>query len=769
MTSQDSKNLEQTIAFTLFAQSKMAWFVGTSGTRSRWLFPLVLAQFWLFMLVFIVGYFVAMPSNFVYKPNPGLLRITSMPRALYSADTSLTVRDCLGVVTLLDLTNFPVTGEPISAKAVLIKPIPMFEYCLIGNQQVIPTAVTEMLRPICRISKPIQGYTSSTGQVHFNLCEMNGPPGLYSLHFELLGASKALNISTSQHIRMLPAPYRIKLSDEAPSMLEPGCNNTASKNCSNGPQNARIFFGNDPVPGIRVVLSATHVSMLPHILGTNMTSIRAITRWPALSMLSYGAASLADCEVISDAFGFANFPKLNVLGYTAPTISLAVYFGGRLQLWSGVKLLNGVYWVRESSIRRDFSARMNAPCSLTTQPVGSDGIITLIPDSFLKITGSFCSYLNDASGMIQVRLSGRVGFLHIEPSFDITALESGRSREYFMHPFNATTSMSLEDGSFSLMTKFTREGQPGMYTLYFVADGQIMLSRRLFHPRNLIQVVSQFFPRSAQRELLKCQKSYSRLDVCYAFGPFSASVGSELSPSIRLTNLQSVPELADRWHVGISDIQARLYILPTNFTESLSISAPNFPPNSLSYLSQDSGIISFPEIFVSHMSSSPASLQYFVEQRKIRFTAPEIKEEIAVERNASLEYFKFLDVMRECSIPTCSVVQITKFPSTYVAPFPAAYQLLGVNEDLDIRATIYDSDFSFQSSEFIVLCTIFIKRHLWETGLRYPSNSYEGSRVCNQNSITGERNMRIMLHTTGPYADTLCRMVVVTKSAPIIV
>jgi hypothetical protein len=383
---------------------------------------------------------------------------------------------------------------------------------------------------------------------------------------------------------------------------------------------------------------------------------------------------------------------------------------------------------------------MNAPCALTTQPVASDGLITISPDSFLKISGKFCSFLNDASGMIEIQLSGRMGFIHIVPSFDIAASESGRSREYLKHPFKAATNMSLQDGSFSITTKFTREGKPGLYTLYLIADGQIMLSRRIFHPKTSIQVASKFFPQSFQKELVKCQNTYMRSDVCYAMKPFSTVTGSEFSPSIRLTYLEKVPELADRWHAGISDVQARLYILPINFTESLSISAPNFPPNALSYLSQNSGIVSFSEITVSHMSSTSASLQYFAEQTKIHFTAPGSKEETAVQRNASSEYIKYLDVMRECSIPTCSVVQITKFPSPYFTPYPAAYEMLGVNEDLDIRASIFDSEFVFQSSEDIVVCAIFIKRHLWENGLRHPSNTYEGSRVCNQNSVTGDHN-----------------------------
>jgi hypothetical protein len=721
----------------------MAWFVGTSGTRSRWLFPLVLAQFWLFMLVFIVGYFVSMPSNFVHKKDPGYLHITRMPRVLYSADTSMTVGDCTGVVTLLDLTNFPIADEPISAKAVLIKAIPMFEYCALGTEQTIPTAVTEMLEPICRVTKPILGMTSSTGQVEFNLCLMNGPPGLYSLQFDLSGVNELFNVSISQHIRMIAAPYRLKLNDEAPGILEPDCNSTASKTCSTGPQNARIFFANEPVSGIRIVLAATHVSMLPHILGADMTAIRTITRWPALSMLSYGAATLLDCEAISDALGFFNFSKLNIIGYTAPTVSLVLYFGGRLQLWNGVENLNGIYWVRESSIRREFSARMNAPCAVKTQPAESNGLVTVLPGTFLKFSGKFCSFLNDASGMIEVALARRIGFIHIIPSFDITALDSGRSREYFKHPLNATTGLSKADGSFSITTKFTGEGQPGAYTLFFVADGQIMLSRRLFFPKTSVEVASKFFPRSFQSELLKCKKLYLRLDPCYNMEPFSMSIGSEFSPSIRLTRLNKVPELIDAWHAGISGIQARLYILPTNFTESLAISAPNFPPNSLSFMSQESGIISFPEVAVSHLGSAPVSLQYFAEQAKIRFSAPGSNVETAVQRKPSFEYNKYLDVLRECGIPTCSVVQVTKFPSAYLTPFPAAYQLLGVNEDLDIRASIFDSEFSFQRSELLVLCAIFIKRHLWENGLRYPSNSYQGSRVCNQNFPTGKADFTL--------------------------
>lgn len=37
---------------------------------------------------------------------------------------------------LLDLTNFPIPGESISAKVVLIKPIPLFEYCAIRTENI---------------------------------------------------------------------------------------------------------------------------------------------------------------------------------------------------------------------------------------------------------------------------------------------------------------------------------------------------------------------------------------------------------------------------------------------------------------------------------------------------------------------------------------------------------------------------------------------------------------------------------------------------------
>ncbi len=524
-------------------------------------------------------------------------------------------------------------------------------------------------------------------------------------------------------------------------MLEPGCNNTGSKNCANGPQNARVFFGKEPVPNLRIVLTATHVSMLPHLFGANMTAIRPITRWPALSMLSYGAAMLADSEVMSDAFGYFNFSKLNVLGYTTSTTSLAVYFGGRLQLWNGVKYLNGVYWVRESAIRREFSARMNAPCAFKIEPVESksDGLITVLPDQFLSLSGKFCSFVNEASGTIEFGVSRRVAFIHIVPSFDIAVLDSARSREYFKHPFNATSSVSHADGTFKLITKFTSEGQPGTYTLYLIADGQIMLSRKLFFPRKNLQVASMFLPRSVQNQLLECQKLFLRSDACHVVQPFSSMLGAHHSPSIRLTNIERIPELIDFWHVGIADVQTRLYILPNNFTESQSFLAPNFVPNSLSFLSQESGIVSFPEVIVSHVSSSPSSLQYFAEQARIQIQAPTSKiTETGVQQKASLEYGKYIVSLHECGIPTCSVVQLTKLPITFYKPFPAPHQVLGVNEDLDIRASIFDSEFSLQTSELIVMCAVFIKRHLWEHGLRHPSNAYQGSRVCNQNSPSGE-------------------------------
>jgi hypothetical protein len=715
----------------------MVWLVGTSGTRSRWLFPLVLVQFWLFIVVFIVGYFVTMPSNFVHQQNPGYLRISQMPKVLYSADSSKFVSDCMGVITLLDLTDFPIFGAPISAKAVLIKPIPMFECCSIGTQQTIPTSISQMLEPICRVATPLNGATSGTGQVEFNLCKLYGPPGLYSLQFTLIGEYSALNVTVSHHIRMIPAPYRIQLNDEAPAMIEPGCNNTQAKTCANGPQNGRVFHGNEPVPDLRVVLTATHATMLPHIFGTNMTTIRSITRWPALSMLSYGAAMLFESEASSDSFGFFNFSKLSVLGYTTPTISLAVYFGGRLQLWNGVKYLNGMYWVRESTIRRQFSARMNAPCSVSTQPVAIDGLIPISPDGFLELSGKFCSFVNDASGNVELRLPGRIGFIHIVPLFDIAVLDSLRSREHVKQPLNGTTSVSLADGAFTIMTKFTSEGQPGLYHLYFIADGQIMLSRKLLFPKTIVHVASMFLPRSVQNQLLLCQKLFLRRDACYAIEPFSTVLGSENSPSIRLTIKEGAPELADKWHVGIANVQTRLYILPNNFTESRAISAPNFLPNSLSFLSEESGVVSFPEMAVSHLSSSPSSLQYFAEQTKIQIEMATSKTETVVQQNSSSKHDEFMSALLECDIPTCSALQITKLPTKYSNPFPAPYELSGVNEDLDIRATIFDSEFSFQTSELIVICAIFIKRHLWEQGLRYPSNAYQGSRVCNKNSPSG--------------------------------
>jgi hypothetical protein len=712
----------------------MTWFVGTSGTRSRWLFPLVLAQFWLFILVFMVGYFVTMPSFFIHQENPGYLRVISMPQVLYSADTSKFLNDCVGVVKLLDLANFPIPDERISVKALLIKPIPMFEFCAIGTQQRIPTAVTEMLEPICRVAKPLEGNTSSTGEVKFDLCQMSGPPGLYSLQFDLIGPNSNLNVSISLHIRMMAAPFRLKLNDEAPAILEPECSSTVSKKCANGPQNARVFFGNEPVPDIRVVLTAIHVSMLPNILGANMSNIRAITRWPALSFLSYGAASLNDSEVISDAFGFCNFSTVNILGYTTPSVSLAVYFGGRLQMWSGVKQLNGVYWVRESSLRREFSARMNAPCSFQTQPVTTDGVIKVLPGTFLKLSGKFCTFLNDPTGINELALANKTGYIHIVPSFDISVLESGRSREYFKHPLNATTTVSLADGSFSLITKFTSEGLPGMYTLYFMADGRIMSSRKLLFSQTDFDMASLFFPSSVQSQFLQCQISFLQLDACYALEPFSSMKGSEHSPSIRLTKLETAPELADKWHVGVANMQTRLYILPVNFTESVTVSAPNFPPNSLSFLSEDSGIMAFSEVTVSYLSSFPSSLQYFAEQTKIQILAG---SKTGIQRKPSSEYTRYLNSLRDCGIPTCSVIQTTNIPTTYMTPSPTAYPMLAVNEDLDISASIFDSEFSFQKSEIIVICAIFIKRHLWDSGLRYPSNAYQGSRVCNQNSPTG--------------------------------
>jgi hypothetical protein len=96
---------------------------------------------------------------------------------------------------------------------------------------------------------------------------------------------------------------------------------------------------------------------------------------------------------LSDSFGLVNFSKLNILGYTTPTISLAVYFGGRLQLWSGVQRLNDVFWVRESAIRCEFSARMNAPCGFTTHPAASNDLIMISQNTFLKLSGTFCTYL----------------------------------------------------------------------------------------------------------------------------------------------------------------------------------------------------------------------------------------------------------------------------------------------------------------------------------------------------------------------------------------
>ena len=718
----------------------MTWFVGTSGTRSRWLFPLVLAQFWLFFVVLTVGYFVTMPSFFIHQQNPGYLRVISMPQVLYSADTSMFLNDCIGVVKLLDLSNFPIPDELISAKAFLIKPIPMFEFCAIGSQQRIPTAVTEMLEPICRVAKPLQGNSSSTGEVKFNLCQMSGPPGLYSLQFDLVGPKSYLNVSISIHIRMMAAPFRLKLNDEAPAILEPACVSTVSKHCSRGPQNARVFFGNEPVPDVRVVLTATHASMLPHILGANMSNIRAITRWPALSFLSYGAAKLSDSEVFSDALGICNFSTVNVLGYTSPSVSLAVYFGGRLLMWSGVKQLNDVYWVRESYLRREFSARMNTPCSFQTQPVVSDGVIQVLPDTVLKVSGKFCTFLNDPTGTIELGLAKKVGYVHIVPSFDISVLESGRSREYFKHPLKATTTVSLQDGSFSLMTKFTSEGVSGLYTFYFIADGQIMSSRKLLFSKTGFDLASLFFPSSVQSQFLECQRSFSQLDACYAVEPFSSMKGSEHSPSIRLTKLETSPLLVDGvWQVGVADMQARLYILPDNFTESIAVSAPNFPPNSLSYLSEESGIVAFPDVTVSYVSSFPSSLQYFAEQTKIQILAG---SKTGVQRKPSSEYTRYLNSLRECGIPTCSVVQTTKLPTTFATPFPTSHPMLAVNEDLDITASIFDSNFLFQKSEMIVMCAIFIKRHLWESGLRDPSSSYQGSRVCNRNSPSGPITLR---------------------------
>ena len=715
----------------------MTWFVGTSGTRSRWLFPLVLVQFWLFVLMLAIGYFITLPSRITHERIPGALRITSLPKVLYSADFSMFGGDCRGVITFLDLANFPMAGLPVSAQAILIKPIPMFEYCSIGAQQRIPTAVTMMLEPICRITKPINGTTSSSGQIEFNLCQLNGPPGLYSLQFEALESSSDRRISISQHIRMISPPYRLKLNDEAPAMLEPACNSTVAKKCATGPQNAQIFFGNLPVPGARIVLTATHVSMLPYILGVNMTVIRAITRWPALSMLSYGAAMLSDSEALSDSLGFVNFSKLNILGYTTPTISLAVYFGGRLQLWSGVKRLDNVFWVRESAIRREFSDRMNAPCVFTTLPAASNDLITLSPGMFLRISGKFCTYRTDSSGMIETNVAGRIGFFHIVPSFDIAVLDSGRSREYFKHPWNASTSVSRVDGSFTASTKFTSDGRSGIYTLYFIADGQIMLSKKLFFAKTAIGVASFFLPRSVQGQMLQCKKSLSRADACYYMEPFSSVIGAEYSPSIRLTQLAKVPQLIDSWHVGIADMQARLYFLPVNFTESLGFSAPNFQPNALSFLSQDSGVISFPEVSVSHLRSSQLKLQYFAEQTKIKIT-PVSNSELPVECDATPEYSNYMDALQACNIPSCAILQVTKTPRTYSTPYPSQYPFLGVLEDLDIGASIFNSSFALQTSDFIVICAIFIKRHLWESGLSYPSNSYQGSRVCNKNSPTGD-------------------------------
>jgi hypothetical protein len=558
------------------------------------------------------------------------------------------------------------------------------------------------------------------------------------LQFDLVGPNRALNVSASLHIRMIAAPLKLKLSDEAPPILEPECDGSASKSCATGPQNARILIENEPISGVRVVLTATHVSMLPHMLGAEMTSIRTITRWPAMSLVSYGAAMLSDSEAVSNSTGFFNFSRLNVIAYSTPTISLAVYFGGRLQLWNCIKHLNGVYWVRETSLRREFSARMNAPCAVKAQPAESDGIITILPESFLQISGRFCSFINDQTGTIELGLAGRAGYIHIIPTFDVSILESERSREYLKHPLNATTSLSLADGSFMIMTKFTSEGQSGIYTLHFIADGQIMLSKTLRFPKTQVDAASAFFPRSVQNQMLQCQSSFSQLDACFVMEPYSSLIGSEHSPSIRLTKLVRVPELVGSWHEGIADLQTRLYILPTNFTESWGITTPNFPPNGLSYLSQDSGIFSFPEVTVSHMASNPSSLQYFVEKRKIQFSPLTRNLEIFVQRNISFERKKYLDALTECSVPSCSVVQITRFPSSYSMPFPASYRSYGVNEDLDIRASIFDAEYLLQKNEFIVICAIFIKRHLWEHGLRFPSNSYQGSRVCNKNSPTGK-------------------------------
>jgi len=715
----------------------MTWFVGTSGTRSRWLFPLVLVQFWIFILMAGFGYFFTLPSRITHERIPGTLRIASLPKVLFSADLSLFGVDCRGVVTLLDLASFPITGLNVSVKAILIKPIPMFEYCTNGAQQRIPTAVTVMLEPICRITKPVDGTTSLSGQIEFNLCQLNGPPGLYSLQFDVLGESAQLNISVSQHIRMIAAPYRVQLNDEAPVMLEPACNDTASKKCATGPQNAQIFFGNRPVSGVRIVLTATHVSMLPYILGADMTAIRAITRWPALSMLSYGAAMLSDSEALSDSFGLVNFSKLNILGYTTPTISLAVYFGGRLQLWSGVQRLNDVFWVRESAIRREFSARMNAPCGFTTLPAASNDLIMISQNTFLKLSGTFCTYLSDASGTILTQLAGRIGYVHIVPTFDVAILDSGRSREYLKHPCNASTTVSLRDGSFTLITKFTSGGMPGIYILYFISDGQVMLSKRIFFPKTIINMASIFFPRSVQGRLLQCKESFSRADACYLMEPFSSLIGSEHSPSIRLTQRGKIPGLIDIWHVGIADVQARLYFLPVNFTERRGFPAPNFSPNSLSFLSQDSGVVSFPEVTVSHLRSSQLTIQYFAEQTKIQVTLVS-KAEVPVECSGISEYSKYMDGLQECNIPTCSIVQVTKTPNTYTTPYPSQYPLMGVLEDLDIQASVFDSEFALQTSDLLVICAVFIKRHLWENGLSYPSDSYQGSRVCNKNSPTGD-------------------------------
>ena len=137
-------------------------------------------------------------------------------------------------------------------------------------------------------------------------------------------------------------------------------------------------------------------------------------------------------------------------------------------------------------------------------------------------------------------------------------------------------------------------------------------------------------------------------------------------------------------------------------------------------------------------ASCARSLKRCCEQSKIQIEAATNQSEASVQRNVSSKHFDYLIALQECGIPTCSAVQVTKFPTEYSTPFPAPYQLMGVNEDLDIRASIFDSEFSLQTSELIVMCAIFIKRHLWENGVRHPSNAYQGSRVCNQNSPSGQ-------------------------------